>query len=151
MFSLEGQGLGGCKQRKCAPIPVNGAVYLLAHEVHVEARKPCPVHHSMNTHSCVSKTSCTRSLNNKNRKWKAPRAQMKKEFKLRKVSYPKNHYSRILSAISRAGFFKLHMSAAAQPFSPLLINLQGGQLTVPAGPNVPKCTCSHGHFWLCSS
>lgn len=151
MFSLEGQGLGGCKQRKCAPIPVNGAVYLLAHEVHVEARKPCPVHHSMNTHSCVSKTSCTRSLNNKNRKWKASRAQMKKEFKLRKVSYPKNHYSRILSAISRAGFFKLHMSAAAQPFSPLLINLQGGQLTVPAGPNVPKCTCSHGYFWLCSS
>lgn len=35
-------GVGGCHPRERAAIPVKGAVYLLAHEVHVEARKPCP-------------------------------------------------------------------------------------------------------------
>lgn len=39
-----------CQQRECAAIPVKGAVYLLAHEVHVEARKPCPWTNLMHTH-----------------------------------------------------------------------------------------------------
>lgn len=49
---------------------------------------------------------------------------MKKEFKMRKVSYSKNHYSRILFAISGVGFSKLQTSAEAQPSGPLLNQLQ---------------------------
>ena len=44
--------VGGCQQKKRVPIPVKGAIYLLAHEVHVEACKPCPCT-TLNAHSCV--------------------------------------------------------------------------------------------------
>lgn len=115
------------------------------------------MHHSTNAHSWVGKTSKEPPISRvKTIKidWKAPRTQIKKEFKMRKLSYQKkkkNHYSRTHFAINGAGFSKLQMSAEAHPSSPLLNQRQGGRLAVPAGPDVPKCTCRPRRFWLCSS
>lgn len=98
------------------------------------------------------RASYIRSWNNKNRLESTQnpneeRIQNEKTILQKK----KNHYSRIHFAINGAGFSKLQMSAEAHPSSPLLNQLQWGQLAVPAGPDVPKCTCSPRHFWLCSS
>lgn len=47
--------------------------------------------------------------------------------------------------------FQAASVSRSSTLQPLLNQLQWGQLTVPAGPDVPTCTCSHRRFWLCSS
>lgn len=83
--------------------------FLLAHEVHVEARKLCPTH----IHVWAETSKKPPIIGIKKTKietGKHPESKCR-ELKKRKVSYQQNHYSRILFAICGAGFSKLQMSA----------------------------------------
>lgn len=75
--------------------------FLLAHEVHVEARKLCPTH----IHVWAETSKKPPIIGIKKTKietGKHPESKCR-ELKKRKVSYQQNHYSRILFAICGAG------------------------------------------------